>query len=144
MNLSEFKKSAKKQISKLESDRVNHARDYEIEGVGVIKLAPPLPKDVYNIVINHTGNVEVQTLGDMGKDSTAELFRVIIKACAIEPEFDDEAIDILIELLGLRINDVIAVCFEMINDETLTQNKIDDVENFTNETDGPMSEPEQQ
>jgi hypothetical protein len=143
MNLSEFKKAAKDRISFLENDRINHAQDYEIEGVGVIKLSPPLPKDVYNIIMNHTGNVQVEGQAGLISDATIELFKVVIRACAIEPIFDDEGLEILIDILGIRINEVLEVCFKLINQESIVDEKISDVENFTNETGGSTSGPVQ-
>jgi hypothetical protein len=88
---SEFKKRALER----KANRSPLARDFPLPSLGVIvKVAPAGGEDVYNKLL------EIQRIsandGDMSSVMDIDSLKLIVKASVIEPELDDETIDLLI------------------------------------------------
>lgn len=138
MNLDDLKKLSRDKISKFENERIANAIPYTIEDVGELKLAKISPKVFYDIVIRFGGKAD--TSDGITPDNIA-MNRELLKASCVEPILDDEAIDIIIELLGFDWFDIVKTIMDMTSTNAGIDEKIDDMENFSEDKGGHLKEP---
>lgn len=145
MNISELKLKAKEKLNTIEKERISNAEDFELEEIGTIKLAAPLPRAAYNLlleVLPYMQNNEEE--GGIKMYGNEKYVKMLVKECTVEPLLDDEAIDLIFDAIDTTKRfELISKCIT-ISQETASEMEsvVDNAENFTEETPGPSNEQE--
>lgn len=140
MRLEDLKIKAKERISSLDELREKDAEDFEIDGIGTLKITWAMPREYMNLAMDRLAVISATDTPDSEK--TMDYFKSVVKLCAIDPVLDDEAIELLVDSMGVKFAELANRCIELSSQSVEPEEAIEAVENFSEQTDGPSNDSE--